>query len=190
MRGVVVLCLVACLSFATPALAVKFSGVEVPDTLQAGGDSLLLNGVGMREKFFLNLYVGALYLQKKSSDAKAIVEADAPMAITIHITSNMITEKRMADATEEGFQSTAGDKIKQFQKDVDAFIKVFSVDIKVDDNYDLIYLPGKGVNVVKNGKQVLNVPGLPFKQALFGIWIGDKATVNKGLQKGMLGLKK
>ena len=48
------------------------NGVQIPRTLEFKGQTLALNGVGERSKFFTDLYVQALYLTKYSSDAKQI----------------------------------------------------------------------------------------------------------------------
>ena len=185
------LCLCAVFIFCSMAQAVEFGGINIPDNLQVGSEKLVLNGVGMREKYFIDLYVGALYLTKKSSDAQKIINEDTPMAITVHIISGLITEERMADATEDGFKSTTGGKIsKAFQEDIDLFIDAFSKSIKKGDFYQLIYIPDKGVTVWKNGKATVTVKGLEFKKVLFAIWIGKKATVNKALNVGMLGSSK
>ena len=173
----------------SPAYAVVGGGVDLPKTLTVGNDNLVLNGAGVREKFFLDLYVGGLYLKEKSNDAQQIIEADEPMAILIHITSGMVTEKKMADATEKGFKSTTGGNTKPLQSKIDIFIKEFSKNIKPNDIYELAYIPGKGVVVTKNGSEGETITDLEFKKALFAIWIGPKATVNKSLNKAMLGLK-
>ena len=52
----------------------------------------VLNGGGLREKYgFMDLYVGALYLEKTSSDDNAIVMSDANMGIRIVIVSGLVT---------------------------------------------------------------------------------------------------
>jgi hypothetical protein len=171
------------------AHAVEVGGVDMPNTLRVGNDKLVLNGAGVREKFFLDLYVGGLYLKEKASNAQQIIEADEPMAILVYITSGMITEKKMADATEEGFKRTTGGNTKPLQSKIDIFIREFSQNIKPNDIYELAYIPGKGVVVTKNGSKGATISDLEFKKALFAIWIGPKATVNKSLNKAMLGLK-
>ena len=59
-------------------LARDVSGVKLADTVTVDGKPLQLNGAGMRKKLFIKVYVGALYLPARSSDAAAIVAADEP----------------------------------------------------------------------------------------------------------------
>jgi hypothetical protein len=73
----------ALLLAAFPASALEVAGVKVPDSIQIDGKTLALNGAGLRTKSFLKVkvYVGALYVTQRSTDAAAIVAQDAPKAI-------------------------------------------------------------------------------------------------------------
>ena len=171
----------------SPAINAKeIGGINMPESLESGRAKLMLNGAGVREKFFMDLYVGGLYLQEKSQDAKAIIEADEPMAIRLHIISSMITSKKMEKATREGFENATGGNTEAIKVQIEEFISVFKEEIKEGDIYDLIYVPGKGVEVSKNNKSRSIIKGFPFKKAMFGIWLSDKPA-QKNLKKEMLG---
>lgn len=166
--------------------AAEVAGVDVPDTLMAGENELLLNGAGVRTKFFMDLYLSGLYLQEMGDDAGKIVEADEAMAMRLHIISGLISSEMMEDATREGFENATDGNTAPIQDEIEQFINVFKEKIEKNDVYDLIYIPGKGVETYKNGKFASVTKGLPFKQALFGIWLGDKPA-QKSLKKEMLG---
>ena len=51
-----------CLLLAVPAGAGTLAGVTLPDTAQVAGKDLVLNGLGLRKKFVIKVYVGGLYL--------------------------------------------------------------------------------------------------------------------------------
>ncbi len=161
----------------------KISDINIPDTLQNG---LVLNGAGIRSKFFFDLYVGGLYLKEKNSNAKEVINADEPMAIKLHITSSLISSKKMIDGTMEGFKNSTNNKIKPLKKEVNQFINVFKGEIKDGDIYDFIYTPNIGVKIYKNNKLSTTIKGLKFKKALFGIWLCDKPAQDS-LKKEMLG---
>jgi hypothetical protein len=167
--------------------AEEIGGINMPESLKTGQSTLMLNGAGVREKFFLDLYVGGLYLKEKSADPGAIIEADEPMAIRLHIISSLITSKKMEKATREGFKNATGGNIEPIKVQVEEFISVFKEEIKEGDIYDLIYVPGKGVEVSKNNHHRSTIKGLPFKKAMFGIWLSDKPA-QKSLKMAMLGL--
>ena len=56
--------------------ATKIDGVKLPDDLSFEASELVLNGAGVRSKFFVHVYIAALYLGEKSSDAETIIAAD------------------------------------------------------------------------------------------------------------------
>lgn len=182
--GFVSLLLTAAL--AAPASALTVDGVDVPDTYSAMDTELKLNGAGTRSKWFMDLYVGGLYVPKTIDDDEAIINADEPQAITLHIISGMITSERMTEATLEGFVSATDGDLSAIQEDVDQFLSVFEEEIKEGDVFDLVYLPAEGVRVLKNGEIRDTVGDLEFKKALFGIWLSDKPA-QKDLKEKMLG---
>ena len=163
----------------------EVAGIGIPESLQDGQVTLTLNGAGVRSKF-IKLYVGGLYLEQKSNDAGNIIKADAPMAVRLHIISSMITSKRMEEAVREGFLNSTGGKTETLTDQIEKFISVFKDQIKENDIFDLIYSPGRGTDVYKNGERRSSIEGLPFKQALFGIWLCDKPA-QMSLKNDMLG---
>jgi len=54
----------------------------------------------------------------------------------------------------------------------------------------MIYVPGEGTYIYRNGALKTTIEGLAFKKALFGIWIIDKPSHGiESLRRGMLGLE-
>lgn len=164
-------------------------GVNMEETLKAGDTTLILNGVGIREKFFADIYVAGLYLTAKNSDYQKIMSMDESMAIKIKIVSTLITAERFKEACEEGFIRTTNGNTKPLRPKIDLAYTAFAQKFNVGDVYDLVYVKGAGTSFYKNGKLITKVDGLDFKAALFGIWIIDKPShKNEKLRKGMLGL--
>ncbi|MDF0752534.1 chalcone isomerase family protein [Marinobacter sp. 71-i] len=182
--GFASLLLTAALS--APASALTVEGVDLPDTYSAMDTELKLNGAGTRSKWFMDLYIGGLYLPETINDGQAIINADEPQAITLHIISGMITSDKMKSATMEGFENSTDGDLAAIKDDVDAFLDVFSEEIKDGDVFDLVYLPGEGVRVLKNGEQRATIGDLEFKKALFGIWLSDEPA-QEDLKEKMLG---
>ncbi|MBV8201615.1 MAG: chalcone isomerase family protein, partial [Acidobacteria bacterium] len=50
-----------------PAAAATLADVTLPDKVDAGGQPLVLDGLGLRKKFFIKVYVGGLYLPARES---------------------------------------------------------------------------------------------------------------------------
>lgn len=166
---------------------VTISDVTLPATLKAGESELVLNGGGLREKLWIDLYVGGLYMETKSSDAKAIVASDKPMAVKLEIVSKLITSDKMVSAINEGFEKSTGGNMAPLQSKINKFIETFKKEEISEGNvFDIVYVPGVGVQSKKAGVVQSTIEGLDFKQALFGIWLGDQPA-DKNLKEGMLG---
>jgi hypothetical protein len=166
--------------------AKEINDIEIADSIQVAEQTLALNGAGIRSKFFLNLYVGALYLNEKSSDAEALIAADEAMTIRLYITSSLIDGEKMSEATLDGFVKSTGGHLGPIQKEVELLIGALREAVEDNDVFDLQYVPGAGVSVVRNGETKVVVPGLGFKKALFGIWLSED-PVQDDLKDGMLG---
>jgi hypothetical protein len=162
------------------------AGVTIPESISIGDSKLLLNGAGTRTKLFMDMYIGGLYLTAKNSDADAIIAAEEPMAIKLHITSALITSERMKEATNEGFELSTKGNTEPLREKIDTFIAVFDEEIVKGNVFDLIYLPGTGVMILKNGSDKATITGHDFKEALFGIWLSE-SPVQKSLKQEMLG---
>jgi len=178
--------LIISMSLLPMAQAIEINDIEIADNIQIEEKSLALNGAGIRSKFFLNLYVGALYLNEKSSDAETLIAADEAMTIRLYITSSLIDGEKMSEATLDGFVKSTGGNLAPIQKEVELLIGAFSEAVEDNDVFDLQYVPGTGLSVVRNGETKVVVPGLEFKKALFGIWLSED-PVQDDLKEGMLG---
>ncbi len=165
------------------------AGVTMPRKVMIGKTVLTLNGAGVREKMWIDLYACGLYLKLPNKNAQEIIDADDHCGIKIQIVSGMITGKKMSDAVEEGFKKSTGGKTKELRKKIDSFKEIFSKEeIKEGDIYDIMYVPEKGVVVFKNGKIQPIIEGLEFKKALYGIWLGEEPA-DDDLKEDLLGGK-
>lgn len=159
---------------------------ELTPTLKVGEQELVLNGSGTREKYFMEMYLAGLYLPEANREPRAIVEADAPMAIRIAISSKLVTQDKLIDSLQEGFENATNGNVESLRAEIDQFRQAFADEIVRGDVFDLVYVPTHGVMVFKNGKRTGVVPGLAFKQALFAIWLGAEPA-DKGLKSALLG---
>ncbi len=166
--------------------AVDIAGVTIPDKLSAQSQALSLNGVGVRSKFFMEIYVAGLYLTEASKEANAIIERDQSMALRLHVTSDLLSPKRMEDATREGFEKSTSGHSAPIQANIDLLVSTFKDGIKEGDVFDFVYTPESGVKVYKNNDLKSTIEGLQFKQALWGIWLSSD-PVQDDLKTGLLG---
>lgn len=163
------------------------NGVTLPKTLSFNNQTLTLNGGGIRSKYMFKLYTAGLYLSQKSSNANAIVKANETMAVRFEITSSMINSDNMSEAINEGFDKSTGGNTSSIRPRIDKLLKTFSSEkIAIGDTFEIVYIPGVGIQTYKNGSLKVSLDGLDFKQALFGIWLSPDPISSK-LKKGMLG---
>lgn len=177
---------------ATYGEARTIGGVDLAESLKLDGmdKELVLNGGGIRTKFFMDIYVAGLYLTEKNSDFQDIINKDETMAIKIDIVSKLITSEKFKEATEAGFLRTTNNDPSMIRGQIDQAMKVFDAKFNVGDVFDIAYVKGQGTRFYKNGTFIAEVPGMEFKQALFGIWIIDKPSHKcEELRLGMLGMK-
>lgn len=161
----------------------------MPNKVKYGENQYLsINGGGIREKMFMDLYIGVLYLKEKSSDADKIINADEPMAIKMRVVSSMVSKENMEEAIRTGFDKSTGGNTTAIKSKIDQLIATgFKDEIAVGDIIDLIYVPGTGTTLYKNNTSLITLAGLDFKKALFGIWLCSQPA-DENLKNKMLGL--
>lgn len=173
------------ITFLTNAQSTKtYGGVKFPTSIEIGSKSLELNGGGIREKYWIDLYAAALYVEKKTDDAGKIIYANYEQAIHIKIISSSVTRERFIESVTEGFKNAGHGKATDAE--IKKFMGFFSDEFKIGDKINLEYIPEKGVMIKKNGTAKGTIPGLDFKKALFAIWLGSKPA-SPDLKQGMLG---
>ena len=168
------------------ANAKQVGKVELPDSLMAGTNELLLNGAGFRKKLFIKVYAAGLYLKEKQTDPQKIIDADTPMAVRMHFVYSEVSGKKLVEAWNEGFVNGTGGNIAPIKTEIDTFNAYFSKEAKKNDIYDIIYVPEQGISVYIKGELKGTIKGLDFKKAVFSIWLGEKPA-DSSLKKKMLG---
>ena len=180
-KSVLVLVLLA---LSVPVVAATLAGVTMPDTMTVGNQTLVLNGMGIRTKLFLKVYVAGLYLEKKSSDASAIVQSDSTRRIVMQFTRT-VDGTEMGEAFADGLKANAPDKAATLKAQIDQFRNALET-LKSGEQLAVTYIPGTGTIVSVRGKDKTTIPGVPFGQLIFAMWLGPKPP-NADLKTGLLG---
>ncbi len=175
------------LCVASPALAgPKIAGVEFPDSVVVAGQTLQLNGAGLRKKFIIKVYAGGLYLAAPSKDAAAIVAADAPKRVRM-VFLRKVSKAQVLDAYREGFEKNSGGPgLAALVAKLDRIAPAVPAELKEGTEMLVTYVPGEGTTVVVAGGSPATVEGKEFADALFRNWLGAKPA-DDGLKAGMLG---
>lgn len=180
------LLLTCALSPAPPAGAGTLADVTLPDKVDAGGQALVLNGLGLRKKFFVKVYVGGLYLPAREHAAAKVLAADAPRRMTLHFVYS-VSAQQMCDAWKEGLADntpSAGPEVKAGFRTLCTSME----DIPKGHELVLTYVPGQGTQVEVNGKAKATLPGKPTADAILATWIGQKPAPGEDFKKAVLGL--
>ena len=167
-------------------LALPIYGADTPDQIEYQGSTMTKNGQGTRIIFFMKVYEGSLYLETKSANALDIINLDAPMAIRIDVSSQMVTADAMKKALSEGLEKSTGNNTDSIMKEINQLSSSFDTAVSTGDYYEFIYLPELGTHVLKNSLLVELIKGIDFKKAFFGIFLSDN-PIQKNLKKAMLG---
>ena len=179
-----------CLCLFSPfSTAAELAGVFIDDEIMSDdGQALVLNGMGLREKLWVDVYVGSLYLPKKSRDVGEILSRPGPWRVQLDFVYKEVAREKLLEAWREGFEKNQSpETLKQLQAQIDEFYTYFETSALKKDRYVIDYLPSRGIRVSKNQQQLGLIPGEDFKNAVLEIWLGNYPA-DKKLKKGMLGL--
>ncbi|HVS32082.1 MAG TPA: chalcone isomerase family protein [Thermoanaerobaculia bacterium] len=158
---------------AIPTLrAAELAGVRLPDRVIVDGKCLALNGLGIRTKFMVKVYVGGLYVEQPSSDATTLIKIDGPKRLVLRFLYTT-SKTQSVEAFREGFGSNAVEYLAAHRDDVDRFLA--RVDgIRKGEEMILTYVPSRGTTLSIRGRDRVTMPGADFMRAVFSIWLGPK----------------
>ncbi len=175
--GAATLCTALLLPALSQAATVDISGVKLEDRTTVAGQSLLLNGAGVRYKAVFKVYTAGLYLGQKAETTEAVLAASGPRRLTI-------TMLRDIDSGELGklFSRGMEDNMDRaaFSKLIPGVLRMSQIfsdhkKLKEGETFLIDWIPGTGTVLTIKG----NVEGEPFKEpeffnALMRIWLGPK----------------
>jgi hypothetical protein len=159
--------------------------VNLPDKADVKGQSLVLNGMALRTKFFIKVYVAGLYLPQKERAAAKILAADAPHRMVMHFLYG-VNKDQMCDAWKEGLEQNTPKALPEVKK---AFASLCNWMEPIPKGNELVltYVPGEGTTVEVNGKAKGTLPGKPTADAILATWIGPDPAPGADFKKGLLG---
>ncbi|HET9764986.1 MAG TPA: chalcone isomerase family protein [Casimicrobiaceae bacterium] len=168
-----------------PASAKECKGVNFPDQTQLDGNTLRLNGLGLRQAtvFKVNVYVAALYVTKTSSDPAVLIGSNEAKELILHFVRDVGSDD-LKKAWDEGFEKNAKAELPALKERI-AMLNGWMTDIKTGQRLTFVYKPGAGVEVNVNGAAKGTIKGDDFAKVLFSIWLADPP--NPEIKSGLLG---
>lgn len=179
--------LAATLAVACGLQAAEVAGVRLPDTVDAAGQHLVLNGAGLRTRLFFKVYVAALYVPARTASAADVVGSNAPRRVALHLLREVDADT-LAKALREGIaKNHATAELAALAPRLDQFEAIMR-GIGASRAGDVISLDfsAAGVEVGQNGQPRGGVPDSTFARALLRVWLGEQ-PVDAALKKGLLG---
>lgn len=176
------------LCFATQSHALEIAEVNLDEKIQLDKHQLVLNGAGIRKKFIVKVYIGALYLGEKTRTADAVL-ADTGVKRMSFILLRSVTGKQVLDGINEAIlPNNTEEEMKTLEARLYRFEKMFVpvLEIKKGEIVNLDYIPGMGTRVSVNGVDKGHIEGADFYRSLLKIWVGKK-PVQSSLKKNVLG---
>jgi len=171
---------------ARAAAANECDGVSFPEHIQARGQTLTLNGLGLRKAtiFSIKVYVGALYVAHRTADANAILSSREPVEIDLAFVFHA-TAGQLRDAWQEGFEKSAPGHLAALQTRI-AQLQSWMSGVGSGQKMSFLRIPGVGIQYSLDGSVKGTIPGDDFATAFLAIWLGSSPP-SPALRAGLLG---
>ncbi|MCL4836658.1 MAG: chalcone isomerase family protein [Thermoanaerobaculia bacterium] len=170
---------------AAEARAGSLAGVTLPDRATVGEQSLALNGLGLRSRYGIKVYVAGLYLAAKQSDPAAILAADAPRRMVMHFLRE-VDRTRICEGWSEGLAANTANPSAALRQQFGELCTQMA-DAAEGTEVVLTYLPGEGTSVQVGGAVRARIPGKDFADALLACWIGPRPGPGESFKRSLLG---
>ena len=171
------------------AQPMELEGQKFEPTVQVGGQTLTLNGVGLRKRAIFKVYLNGLYVPQKSTDAATLINEKGARRASLRMLRDVDADSFVSAFT-DGLKSNLSEaQLAALKPQIDAFTATLKSigEAKKGDAINFDYTPDGGTRITVNGQPRGNpIPGHDFYAAVMRIWLGDK-PVDDGLKKGMLG---
>ena len=177
----IILCL---LSF--NCMAREVEGVKVAENITIGSDTLILNGAGIRSKFFVSVYVGSLYLQRKVRSTAEVLAMPGAKRVSMHFLYDEVSKEKLIDGWNDGFEANNDEQgMVSLKSRLQEFNSLFQT-VHKGDVVRLDYVPVSGTVVSMNNKKLGTIEGEDFYKAVLKVWLGE-VPADYALKDAMLG---
>jgi len=163
-------------------------GVSMARAVKFGDASLVLNGMALRKKAFIKVYVAGLYLPRKNSDAVEILDADEPRAVVMEFLRG-VSAHQLCDAWDEDLEANTPNASDSIEKRYETLCAAME-DVEEGDRLIFTYAPRKGTEIRVRDAAKGTVEGKDFADALFRSWLGPKPGPGKDFKRALLGIEK
>jgi len=161
-------------------------GVPVAERAEVPGETLQLNGAGIRRATFLgvHVYVASLYLPRPMRVAAEILQPSVSKQLTLRFVRD-VSRKDMLSAIRDGLHDNAGAQAKEAEAHV-LSMERYLPDLHTGTQLKLVFQPKQGLRVFANDRLMGIEKDDAFANLLFHVWLGPKPP-DSDLKKALLG---
>jgi hypothetical protein len=182
-KRILLILALACLTI-QPAFAIEVAGVKLPDSVTIGGEQLLLNGYGIRKKFFFKVYLGSLYTATKASSTSHVLENTGGKLIRLNFLYSKLEKARMVGGFAKGIEANSPELLSD--PGVKEFLVWFDTDFVEGDQIDFEITTDNLVTARHNKRQLGMVKSTNLAKAILLIYLG-REPIDADMKAGMLG---
>lgn len=177
-----------CFVFTPGIQAKELQGVSFPQEKIVDGKTLTLNGVALRKALgIIKVFAGGFYLETPTTDYKTAIESEQVKYFYLEYLTSKATAKKLQDGFLKSItKANPPELVAAQQKNIELYASWLDQDMKPGSTSESIYVPGKGLTLIVNGKTKGTISDVSFARMYYRYSLGKKA--DKKLRKGYLGL--
>ncbi len=181
--------LLGALLVASAAVGAELEGVRLEERVQAGGQTLQLNGIGLRKRAFFKVYVAGLYLPQRATSAAQAMGAKGAKRMTL-VMLRKVGADQFAGTLMDGLRDNHSEaELARIKPQLDELLAIIQ---RIGETrrgmvITLEHAPEPGTSIrVDGAAQGKPIPGEELFGALLRIWLGEH-PVSEDLKKALLG---
>jgi hypothetical protein len=169
------------------AFCLDIEGVKVPQQVNANGQSLTLNGAGVRTVSIafipIKAYVAAFYSPTPLKSEEAVLASAGPLQFTFTFLKS-VNQGQVTDAWQSQIKASMVDTYPGIEKDKAAFVGMFGP--IAQGGSEMVQLIGTQTQIYDNGQLKGAIQGRDFQKAFLNMWFGS-SPVQQDLKTALLG---
>jgi hypothetical protein len=145
---------------------------------------MVLTGTALRQKYFVNIYAMASYVQEgvEVKTADDLAAADCPKQLHL-VMERTVAGQDMAEAFRSAIR--LNHPAPAFAEEVQTLVDKLQGESAVrGDHIYLTHLPGVGLQVKVAGRNEFVIPNPQFSRAIWDVYLG-KNNIGEGIKKGL-----
>jgi len=171
----------------SPISAEVVAGIDIPDTLSVSGQTLQLNGAGVRTVTFvfvpIKAYVASFYSPSPLRSSEAVQASPGPLQFNFTFLQGA-SQGQVTDAWNAQFKASVTVTYPTLGQDQAEFVAFFGALNK--GTVHTVQFVGDETRILENGLMKGSIPGREFQRAFLSMWFGS-VPVMSSLKTDLLG---